>query len=612
MTQGSQTANAWRVTPEDYLAGRPPAGDVPVAARPKSCYVTMRDGVRIAIDIHLPPDHTPSDPIPAILVLTPYYRRFLIADGAPPTEACPNVSLYRDAFVPRGYALVVADTRGTGASEGVREGFRSPLERDDYRELASWIVAQDWSDGRIGATGISYLGAAADFFASTGHPAIKAIAPLFSVWDTYSNHYYPGGILLNRLSTEYEALMVGLDHDDRTLLKAYAAFGNSHFRGPAPVDEDVDGTLLAAAIAQHRSNFRMPDFIREFRFKGEGLPYDAAFTSDSFSPCAYAENVRSDVAVYSVSGWMDGGGFSNGAISRFLSLPNAKHHLLLGPWDHGARSHCSPFRDRSAPPFPLMGELLRFFDHYLKGMATGLDRESRVHYYTIGAEDWRESGNWPPAGEKRMLHLAAGSILAHQAGTEGAETHAVDFSIGSGEDTRYERLAAREVHEYYASWNGRDADMLCFTSPPLGEPIEVSGHPILDIAFQADQSDCALHVYLEQVAPDGTAWYVTEGVLRALHRKTTAMPQMHRTVGPYRSFSRADAEPLPPGEICHATIALLPTSWLFPARHRVRLAISGADADHYMQVPHGRPPVLTVRYGGTACLELPLGAGGRQ
>jgi predicted acyl esterase len=54
-------------------------------------------------------------------------------------------------------------------------------------------VSEPWSDGRIGATGISYLGAAADFLASTGHPAVKAIAPLFSVWDTYGDHYYPGG-----------------------------------------------------------------------------------------------------------------------------------------------------------------------------------------------------------------------------------------------------------------------------------------------------------------------------------------------------------------------------------------------------------------------------------
>ena len=87
-------------------------------------------------------------------------------------------------FVPRGYALVVVDVRGTGACFGTRDSFRSPRERADYKAIADWIVAQPWSDGRIGATGISYLGAACDFLASTGHPAVKAIAPLFAVWDT--------------------------------------------------------------------------------------------------------------------------------------------------------------------------------------------------------------------------------------------------------------------------------------------------------------------------------------------------------------------------------------------------------------------------------------------
>ena len=86
--------------------------------------------------------------------------------------------------MPRGYAVVVVDVRGTGASFGTRDSFRSPREREDSREIADWIVAQPWSDGRIGSTGISYLGAAADFLASTGHPAVKAIAPLFAVWDT--------------------------------------------------------------------------------------------------------------------------------------------------------------------------------------------------------------------------------------------------------------------------------------------------------------------------------------------------------------------------------------------------------------------------------------------
>jgi uncharacterized protein len=81
--------------------------------------------------------------VPAILIFTPYYRRFALRADAPAgTEASPGVARWRDLFVPRGYALVAVDVRGTGASFGTRDSFRSPRERDDYARIADWVVAQ--------------------------------------------------------------------------------------------------------------------------------------------------------------------------------------------------------------------------------------------------------------------------------------------------------------------------------------------------------------------------------------------------------------------------------------------------------------------------------------
>src|SRR5262245_24189140 len=208
MSDRDDRGNAWRVPPSAYLARRPAQFALP--ARPFSRYLTMPDGCRLAVDVYLPaatPPATAPARHPTICVFTPYYRRFALAPGARNTEPSPNVFKYRDMLVPRGYALVVVDVRGTGASFGIRDSFRSPKEREDSHAVADWIVAQPWSDGRIGATGISYLGAAADFLASTGHPAVTAIAPLFSVWDTYTDHYYPGGVLLTGLAETYEKLI---------------------------------------------------------------------------------------------------------------------------------------------------------------------------------------------------------------------------------------------------------------------------------------------------------------------------------------------------------------------------------------------------------------------
>jgi hypothetical protein len=202
MLEIDDTNRVWQELPNAYLERRPAEFDCP--RRPISVYVTMRDGCRLAVDVYVPQQKAGAplltQAFPTILILTPYYRRFKIEGATETAESCPGACRFRDLLVPRGYVLVVVDVRGSGASFGTRDSFRSPTERDDYREIADWLVRQPWSNGVIGSTGISYVGAAATFLASTGHPAVKAIAPLFAVWDTWADHYYPGGVLMKGLS----------------------------------------------------------------------------------------------------------------------------------------------------------------------------------------------------------------------------------------------------------------------------------------------------------------------------------------------------------------------------------------------------------------------------
>jgi uncharacterized protein len=512
--------------------------------------------------------------------------------------------------VPRGYALVVVDVRGTGASFGTRDSFRSPKERDDYREIVEWIVAEPWSDGRIGATGISYVGAACDFLASCGHPAVRAIAPLFAVWDTYSDHYYPGGLLLNRLAETYDRLMIALDHDRRELLGDFAYFKDPNLDGPQPVDGDEDGTLRDAAVREHLGNFHMPDFITEFRFKDDALPYDPDFTSASFSPYKYRDGIGEDVAVLTVSGWMDGAGYMNGAIARYLTLKDNPRHLLVGPWDHGARINASPWRKRVEAQFSLLAEVLRFFDHYLMGQNTGLDREDPIHFFNMQDEAWRSASAWPPIESSTVLYLAEETLAVEAGQHTGACEFAVRASAGTGRHTRYERLAAIDNRDYYSDWALHEADMLSMDGAPLEQDLELTGHVIADLWIASSEPDAALFVYLSELTEDGTLRYVTEGMLRALHRAEVPCPDHHRTTWPFRTFARADARPLVPGEPARLRFALLPTSWTFRKDSRIRLSFAGADSDHYGQVPHGRPPRITILHGGyhASKIDLPLRA----
>jgi putative CocE/NonD family hydrolase len=594
---------AWVVPPSRYLASRPPEHQ---RVEPFSLYLAMPDGCRLAIDVHLPGGDA-TRRWPTILIQTPYVRRSALTPGAN-AEPSPNVFRYRDMFVPRGYALVVVDVRGTGASFGTRDSFRSPREREDARTILDWIVAQPWSDGRVGATGISYLGAASDFLASTGHKAVRAIAPLFAAWDTYADNYYPGGLLIKRLAQVYDELMVALDHNRTDLRRKFSYWADPALLDPAPVDDDRDGALARAAVKEHLANFRQPDFMTDFKFRDDTLPYDPSFSSASFSPYGFVDRIPKDVAVYAVSGWMDGAGYANGSIARYLTLPNAERRVLLGPWDHGARVNVSPWRARPEPELPVLGEVLRFFDQHLAGRDTGLAQEAPIHYFAMHAEEWRKAASWPPLKGRRRLYTTAGDLAPSQPGSASAATYQSDFTLGSGTQTRYERIAGMDATEYYADWHGRDERLLSLTSAPLDQELEIGGHVIANLWLSSSEPDASVFLYLAEVEADGRARYVTEGLLRALHRAETPAPANYRATWPWHSYARKDAKPMPIGEPQLLRFALLPTAWRFAKGSRIRLSLAGADADHFAQTPHGRPPRLTLHSGGAQAsfIELPV------
>lgn len=606
----SDTENqpGWNVSPRDYVRGRKRPYD---GERLTSQYVAVRDGTKLAVDVHLPGDVDEDKSYPTICVFTPYYRRFALSEGARNSiDAAPTIAFYRDSFVKWGYALVCVDVRGSGASFGCRDGFRSPAERLDHHDIVDWVSKQSWCDGNVGATGVSYPGAASDFLASTNHPAVKAVAPLFAVWDTWSNHLYPGGVLLTCVSRNYGQLSDALDYDDRELIPDYAYFKDDDLAGPAPVDEDSDGEMLKGALYDHSANFNMQDFAQQMRFRDAPLTDNPDYTSSKISPYNYANReTDKNVAYYSVSGWMDGGGYSVGTIQRHTWLQNPENRLMLGPWDHGARGHCSPWQPentRAQQPF-VAAEVLRFFDKHLKGDDSGIDDEAKVHYYTMGAEEWRSAPAWPPKATNTDLFFAADGALDTGAGsTSGEDEYQADYACRTGIHTRYDRLYIANVEKYYDDWHGRDDKMINFTSAPFEADTEVTGHPVIDLHFKCSERDCAFFVYVSDITPDGKSVYVTEGVFRALHRKEGKNPTNIPEIGPVHSFSTKDAEHLVPGEAASVSFDLLPTSYLFRAGHSLRISIAACDSDHFTRIPDGRPPLMTFLRGGAKASKITL------
>ena len=299
---------------QDHQPGQTPKSfSTRVEATPRkferfSQYLTMRDGVKIAVDIYLPESHSLGETFPTILHQTRYWRaieyRWLISLFK---EDRPRglIGTYAARFLQQGYAWVDVDVRGSGASFGNRPIAYGPEEIQDGAEIVDWILAQPWSSGKIGAMGISYSGGTAEMLLVHQHPAVKAVAPMFSGFDLYSEIGFPGGIHLAWFTKTWSYINHQLDHNQ---LPFVGWMGNLLVRGVRPVDGDSDLRLLREALQEHKDNWSPYQEALGITFRDDPPPSRQAPNLDALSPKTYADEIaKSGAAIYSYSGWFDGG-----------------------------------------------------------------------------------------------------------------------------------------------------------------------------------------------------------------------------------------------------------------------------------------------------------------
>ncbi|MCH7750324.1 MAG: CocE/NonD family hydrolase [Acidobacteria bacterium] len=542
-------------------------------------YVTMRDGVRLAVDVHLPKGLAVGERTATILHMSRYYRSLeiralwkLFVGFGPYTWSEVDI---REQLVKAGYSWVDVDVRGSGASFGRREYPLSPDEVLDGAELVDWIVRQWWSAGVVGATGISYDGTAAEMLLRNRHPAVKAIVPRFSGWDVYGNIFFPGGLQASGLLSDWSRLNAALDHD--ALNDVFGWRAGLLTSGVRPVDDD----LLDAAIAAHADNVDVVDLFGPLVYRDDTDPRGSDVSMDDFSPHLLGDASDPDVAIYSYGGWFDGA-HPRGQVRRYVSRGYRGDRLLLGPWFHGGDFNASPYAT-GGHDFDHAGEVLRFFDYHLRGIDDGFTSDDPVRYYTMGAEVWNRSRTWPPPGVSWQSYFLApdGGLGGNRSGLESAsDRYKVDETVSTGPGSRWGVVVVSGAKRGYPDRRDSDRRLLTYTSPPLEYDLEVTGHPIARLFMSANATDGALFVYLEDVHPDGRVSYVTEGQLRLIHRQTTDSPIAGDPV-PFRTYLRADARALTPGEVVEVTVDLLPTSFVFRAGHAIRVAIAGADAGNF-------------------------------
>lgn len=528
----------------------------------KNIMVAMRDGIELATDVYRPEG---AGPFPTIMQRTPY-------DKEQPALLHFSFDVLRGAQA--GYAVVVQDTRGRFASEGDFDPFAD--DAADGADTIEWAAAQPWSSGRVGMVGGSYFGATQWLAATQAPEALKALAPFVTTDQYYESWAYQGGAFQLGFNLHWTLLFLALGEVQRRM---------GH--GEATV-EDLGG-LIAAVDRNDELYQRLP--LRDVPELGDAAPYYQQWldhpTYDEFwKGTAPRESYGNIVApALNMGGWYDL--FIKGTIENYLGMKEQGgsedarrlQRLVIGPWAHGPVAGWFPERSygvmSGVDAADITGLQLRWFDQLLKGEDTGVEDDKPVRIFVMGANIWRDEDDWPlPDTDYVDYFLRSGGAAntAHGDGmlaeepadnepedvylydprnpvpTVGGPTFLPGLLLGANAGPRDQRSVEQR------------SDVLCYTTAPLTEPLEVTGPVELILHISSSAPDTDFTGKLVDVAPDGRAENLTEGILRARYRESLSEPA-----------------PMEPGRTYELRIDLVATANVFATGHRIRLEVSSSN-----------------------------------
>ena len=515
----------------------------------KDVPVPMRDGVILRADVLLPAE---SGRFPTLVYRTPYNKE----------PALQEYKTFAKAAA-RGYAVVVQDVRGRYASDGEFNAYRNE-GRDGY-DTIEWAAQQPWSDGNVGTFGLSYPGAVQWLAAVENPPHLKAMAPAMT-FSTPRNFFYSGGAFDG---SWLDWIWLNIAPDIRR---------RKNLPGPK--------TRKEAAAAWEQEHQRLQEFLplRDLPDLKDIAPFYYEWLShppaDPWWEWAELRNKHGRVhaAVLNLSGWYDEAYGPDGATTNFNGLLAARRgekdprtRTIIGPWTHGgqeeSRSGERDFGPSAAIDYDEL--ILRWMDHYVRGLDNGVDHEKRVRIFVMGENIWRDEDAWPLKRARSESFYLASRSVGDRAGTlerwVPEKTYANSTFRSDPAKPLTDPYTTYGAHDYRAL-AGRNDDLV-FDSKPLPSDVEVTGPVQAEIYLSASCRDLDLWVRLLNVAPDGTAFNLMSpglDVLRASYRKEKLEPDY-----------------LVSGGIARLDLNRMLTSNTFLAGHRIRVQISGAFFPHF-------------------------------
>ena len=522
------------------LLAAAPAGESDRGVQLVQASIPMPDGVQLAATLYMPANLRPGERVPALLEFLPYRK-----DDDTTIEDYHNHAY----FARHGYVGARVDIRGFGNSGGVQPPREySAQEQEDGEQVIAWLARQRWSNGKVGMLGISWGGFNSIQMAMRRPPALKAILAIAATEALFTEdvHYMDGIMHVD----EFE---VAMDLDQ-------GRSGASKF----PIDEDTLAKRMDST----------PWSLDYFRHQRNGAYWR--------EPVRRLEDIR--IPCFLIGGLQDG--YRN-SIARMLERVPAPVHAWVGPWNHDL-----PNQSLYGPRVEWRDQAVRWFDHWLKGIDNGAERDPRAVFYVQqgrppGAEpqdvpgEWRAE-SWPPAGlEWQTWFLAPNRQL-----TAAASTAAIDR-------LHYVPSAGAEVGFWWGELLGdqrpADAYSLTYDSAPLEQDLTMLGRARVQLLASADAPLADWFVRLEDVADDGRVTAITGAGLNGAQRQSQDNP-----------------EPLVPGKEYELHLDLYLSSWVWARGHRIRVAVYNAQWPMLWPTPY--PMTTTVRLGGAAgsAIALPL------
>ena len=515
----------------------------------KDVPVPMRDGIVLRADILLPAE---AGRFPTLIYRTPYNKELALQEYKTFEKA-----------VARGYAVIVQDVRGRYASDGEFNAYRN--EGHDGYDTIEWAAQQSWSDGNVGTFGLSYPGAVQWLAAVENPPHLKAMVPAMT-FSTPRNFFYSGGAFDG---SWLDWIWFNIAPDIRR---------RKNLPGPK--------THAEAAAAWKQEHQRLQEFLplRDLPDLKDVAPFYYEWLShppaDPWWDWAELRNKydRVHAAVLNLSGWYDEAYGPDGATTNFNGLLAARHgeidprtRTIIGPWTHGgqekSRSGERDFGSAAAIDYDEL--ILRWMDHYVRGIDNGVDREKRVRIFVMGENVWRDEDAWPlNRARSESFYLASKSANDTTGSLERSvpeETSASSTFRSDPAQPLTDSYTAYGAHDY-RSLAGRK-DILVFDSEPLPADMEVTGPIRAEIYVSSACRDLDLWVRLLDVAPDGTAFNLMNpglDVVRASYRNESLRPEL-----------------LQPETITRLNLDRMLTSNTFLAGHKIRVQISGAFFPHF-------------------------------